>query len=184
MRSLKIIVQGLVVSLAFTLFTSVWANENDGVQWLTIEEAQEQLNGEERMVFVYITTDWCSWCRRMEAETFAHPVIASYLNDYFYPVKLNAEQTDPIVFKGETYINSNAGQRRATHDFAVALLQGRMSYPSIAFFDEKLDLLTAIPGFRPPQGMEAVLAFFETRAFEENPDLQEFIANFSGKISE
>lgn len=179
-----VLVASIAVGLFMLLNSSLLANEDKGVNWLTIEQAQEQVAKEPRMVLVFVTTDWCSWCRRMEAETFAHPVIAEYMNNSFYPVKLNAEQTEPIVFRGETYVNSNAGQRRAAHDFAIALLQGRMSYPSMAFFDENLDLLTAIPGYRPPQNFEALLAFFETRAFDDDQDLQEFISAFNGKISE
>jgi len=166
--------------LAALPLTSV--SSDNGVQWLTMEEAQEQMLEEPRMVFVDVYTDWCGWCRRMTNETYTHPVIADYLNTHFYPVKLNAEQEGPIVFGGTTYINENIGQRRPTHSFAIALLQGRMSYPSVVFFDEQMQLLTALPGFRPPAGMEAVLAFFKTGAYKENSDLDAFISGFEGTI--
>ncbi len=154
------------------------------VNWLTIEEAQELLKEEPRKIFVDIYTDWCGWCRRMTRETYAHPVIADYLNTHFYPVKLNAEQEDPISFQGTTFENENIGQRRATHSFAIALLQGRMSYPSVAFFNEQLQLITAIPGFRPPEKMEALLAFFDTGAYLQGTDLDSFVAGFEGTIEE
>ncbi len=154
------------------------------VNWLTMEEAQELFSEEPRMIFVDVYTDWCGWCRRMTSETFSHPIIAEILNTEFYPVKLNAEQEDPIVFQGVTYENENIGQRRATHSFAIALLQGRMSYPSVAFFDEQMQLITAIPGFRPPKTMEAVLAYFTSETYKTNPSLDEFMAGFEGRIKE
>ncbi len=160
------------------------ASDHSKVNWLTIEEAQELFNEEPRKIFVDVYTDWCGWCRRMESETFSHPRIAEMLNTYFYPVKLNAEQEDPIVFQGVTYENENIGQRRATHNFAIAVLQGQMSYPSVAFFNEQMQLITAIPGFRPPKNMEAVLAFFRDGVYEDSPNLQEFISSFEGQITE
>lgn len=176
----------LTGSLIFLfLITALHAGESaQKVQWLTMEEAQERFSEEPRMIFVDVYTDWCGWCRRMTNETFAHPIIAEILNTHFYPVKLNAEQEDPIVFRGVTYENENIGQRRATHNFAIALLQGRMSYPSVVFFDDNLQLITAIPGFRPPKNMEAVLAFFKTEAYKDNPDLDAFVSGYSGRITD
>ncbi len=173
----------LVLSMALLISFTVNAGDN-GVKWLSMEEAQEKVLEEPRMVFVDVYTDWCGWCRRMTSETYAHPVIASYLNENFYPVKLNAEQHEPIEFQGNVFENENIGERRSTHSFAIALLQGRMSYPSVAFFNEELQLITAIPGFRPPVRMEALLAFFNTGAYLESNDLDAFIQNYEGQISE
>ncbi len=157
---------------------------DDLVNWMTIEEAQEAVSEDPRMVFVDVYTDWCGFCRRMNNETYAHPVIANYLNENFYPVKLNAEQEEPIDFRGVTFENENLGERRPAHSFAIALLQGQMSYPSVAFFNEDLELLTAIPGFRPPANMEAVLAFFNEGAYKENNNLDDFIGAFEATIEE
>ncbi len=155
--------------------------ENKEVQWLSMEEALQKTDSEPRMIFVEVYTDWCGFCQRMDAETFSHPVIASYLNENFYPVKLNAEQEEPIEFRGRVYENNNLGDRRPTHDFAIAILQGQMSYPSVVFFDKDVELLTAIPGFRPPANMEAVLAFFNKGVYEETNDLEGFIQDFEGQ---
>ena len=182
MRLLKVSL-GIVMIIALGM-TDLAASDHAKVNWLTIEEAQDKFNEEPRAIFVDVYTDWCGWCRRMESETFSHPHIAEMLNTYFYPVKLNAEQEEPIVFMGVTYENENIGQRRATHSFAIALLQGQMSYPSVAFFDDNMQLVTAIPGFRPPKNMEAVLAFFKDEVYKESPNLQEFINSFEGEIAE
>ncbi len=157
-------------------------SEEGVVNWLTIEEAETLMKQEARVIMVSVSTDWCGWCRRMYAETFSHPVIAKYLNDNYYPVKLNAEQLEPIVFQGVEYVNSNPDNRRPTHDFAIALLQGKMSYPSLVFFNDQMQLLTAVPGFRPAENMEAVLVFFYEQVYLENPDLDSYMENFEGSI--
>lgn len=152
------------------------------INWVTIEEAQELTAQNPKKIFVDIYTDWCGWCKRMDANTFSHPQIAAYINENFYAVKLNAEQEDPIIFRGQEYVNENPGQRRSSHNFARALLQGRMSYPSVAFFDEELNLITAIPGYREPQQFEPVLVFFSDDHYLTDPNLDEFIKNFETTI--
>lgn len=164
----------------FFVATHAQAQEKK-INWVSIEEAQELVKANPKKIFMDIYTDWCGWCKRMDATTFTHPVIVDYINENFYAVKLNAEQKEPIVFRGNKYVNENPGPRRA-HSFAVAVLQGRMGYPSVAFFDENLDLIHALPGFRPPETMEPVLVFFNEEIYNHTPDLDKFIEEFEGKV--
>lgn len=173
------------VSLAFILSLGLFANdqkEESKINWITIEEAERLSKENPKKIFVDIYTDWCGWCKRMEANTFSHPQIAEYINENFYAVKLNAEQAEPIVFRGNEYVNENPGGRRSSHNFARALLQGRMSYPSVAFFDEKLNLITAIAGYREPKQFEPILVFFEEDHYLTQSNLDEFIRDFEGSI--
>lgn len=180
---IKSIVVFLTIALfSINQFTMAENKSSMGINWVTMEKAQELVNEEPRKIFVDVYTDWCSWCKRMDANTFSHPDIIDYINSNFYAVKLNAEQEEPIVFRGQKYINENPGERRSTHNFAVALLQGRMSYPSVAFFDENLNLITALPGYREPSQFEPILVFFHEDHFLNEPDLDAFIQNFEGTI--
>ncbi len=157
-------------------------SQNNEIEWFTIEEAIKKVKESPRKIFIDIYTDWCGYCKRMEKNTFSHPVIAQILNEKFYPVKLNAEQKEPIIFQGQKYINENPGGLRSAHNFAIAILQGQMSYPSIAFFDEELNLITAIPGYRPPENLEPILIFFFDEEYKTDPNLEEYIESFEGKI--
>ncbi len=157
-------------------------NEKAQINWVSIEEAEKLAKQNPKKIFVDVYTDWCGWCKRMEANTFSHPYIIEYINKNFYAVKLNAEQEEPITFRGVEYINENPGERRSSHNFARALLQGRMSYPSVAFFDEELNLITALPGYRDPKAFEPILVFFNDDVFIEEPNLDEFISSFEGQI--
>ena len=130
------------------------------VNWMTLEEALKKQEKEPRKIFIDVYTDWCGWCKKMDANTFTHPVIAKYLNDKFYAVKFNAEQKDSIVFQGKTFKNLNPEGTRNPHDLAVAFLQGKMGYPSIVFIDEKSNVLTSVSGYQQPEGLEPILYFF------------------------
>ncbi len=172
----------IIMTVNLNLHAGQDNKETAKINWVTIEEMQQLAAENPKKIFVDIYTDWCGWCKRMDANTFSHPQIAEYINENYYAVKLNAEQDEPIVFRGQEYVNENPGQRRSSHNFARALLQGRMSYPSVAFFDEELNLITAIPGYREPKQFEPVLVFFSEDHYLTNPNLDEFIKNFEGSI--
>ena len=172
----------LVLSLALSGPVFGQSDADAKVNWVTIEEA-EALNRENpKKIFIDFYTDWCGWCKRMEANTFSNPIIAQYINEHYYAVKFNAEQAAPIMFRGTEFLNENAGQRRSAHNFAIAVLQGRMGYPSMAFFDEDLNLITAMSGYRPPEGLEPILVFFSEDVYKQTSDLDGFTKNFQGSF--
>lgn len=180
--------RNVVISLSLLIMHMSLMAGNDnppaGINWVTIEKAEQLVKENPKKIFVDVYTDWCGWCKRMEANTFSHPFIIDYINTHFYAVKLNAEMEEPITFRGVRYVNENPGQRRSSHNFARALLQGRMSYPSVAFFDEQLNLITALPGYRDPRQFEVVLAFFNDDVFITQPNLDEFARTFESKIQD
>ncbi|MFP4556888.1 MAG: thioredoxin family protein [Bacteroidales bacterium] len=152
------------------------------VNWYTFEEAIELNKKEPRKIFIDLYTDWCSWCKVMDEKTFSHPDIAEYLNNNFYPVKFNAETDEKIEFQGRVFEKSGSG-RRSPHDLAAALLQGKMSYPSVAYLDESSQLLTAVPGYMTPSQMEPILVFFGEDHYKTT-GWEDFSNSFEGSINE
>lgn len=119
------------------------------VKWYTFEEAVELNKTQQRKIFIDVYTDWCGWCKKMDATTFNHPTIAKILNEQYYAVKFDAETSDTIKFSGQVFVNES-NRSRSPHQLAVALLQGKMSYPSVAYLNENNQLLTAVPGYYTP----------------------------------
>ena len=96
----------------------------------------------------------------MDATTFTDPNIVKYMNEHYYSVKLDAERVDKVTLDGKVYSNPNPGQRRSSHELAVQLLQGKMSYPSYVFINEKNEWLTKVPGYMKAHTFEPVVHFF------------------------
>lgn len=142
--------------------------EGEKVQWMTWEQAIERSNSDEnpKKIFVDAYTDWCGWCKRMDATTFSHPMVAKYMNEHFYPVKLDAEQKEDIVYKGHTFKFVEQG-RRGYHELAASLLQGKMSYPTVIFLDEEQRLLSPVPGYQPAEGFYKILTYFGNDAYKK-----------------
>ncbi|MBN1184956.1 MAG: DUF255 domain-containing protein [Bacteroidales bacterium] len=152
------------------------------VKWHTIQEAETLAKKNPRKIMIDVYTDWCGWCKKMDAETFSHPVIAEYINNNYYAVKLDAESTADITFNGNTYkyISQNG---RGYHELAAGLLNGRLSFPSIAYLNEKLELLGAVPGYRGPVDMEPLLNYIAEDKFLTQ-SLEEYQLTFKSKISQ
>jgi len=60
------------------------AQTAEKVKWYTLDEALKLNATAPRKILIDIYTDWCGWCKKMDAETFNHPVIAGYVNKNFY----------------------------------------------------------------------------------------------------
>lgn len=83
----------------------------------------------------------------MDQLTFNNPAVSNYMNATFYMVKFNAESKDDVNVKGMTFSFVPSG-RRGYHELAVALTQGKLSYPTVVFLDPELNMITPLPGFR------------------------------------
>ncbi len=173
----------LIFSVVLLGCTAKSQKEEEGtVKWYTFEEAVELNSINPKKIFIDVYTDWCSWCKVMDQKTFSHPDIADYLNENYYPVKFNAESREPITFRGMVFNNKGEG-RRSPHELAAALLQGKMSYPSVAYLDENNQLLTSVPGYVTPAQIEPILVFFGEDHYKTT-NWEDFQKTFIGKVVE
>lgn len=140
------------------------------LQWESWEGMQQQAgkSGEKRKTIVSIYTDWCGWCRKMESETFANPVITQYMNENFNLVKFNAEQRTEIEYKGKKYGYSRTGIR-GYNEWASLLLNGRLSFPALVFLNEDQDVIQPISGFKAPEELLPILMYFGSDEYKVKP---------------
>ena len=152
------------------------------IDWIDIETAQERLKEEPRKMIVDVYTNWCGWCKKMDAGAFSHPVIVAYINKHYYAVKLNAESKQDIHFKGQKYINPNPEKSRPTHELAsIAAVNGRLGFPTIVYIDENLNLLSQVPGFMDAKGIEPIIHFFAEEAYK-TMSWEDYQASFQSNI--
>ena len=138
------------------------------VRWMTWDEAMAAQRDEPRKIFVDVFTEWCGWCKRMDATTFSDRRVAPLLNDGFYAVKLDAEQRGELEFNGHTYA-FRPGGRRGVHELAAELLGGRLGYPSVVFLDEGSEVIQAVPGYQEADDFLRVASYFGTDAYRTTP---------------
>ncbi|HET9052798.1 MAG TPA: DUF255 domain-containing protein, partial [Cyclobacteriaceae bacterium] len=130
----------------------------EAVKWMTFEEAVEKSKTEKRKIFIDVYTNWCGWCKVMDKNTFSEAKIAKILNEKFYPVKFNAEQREDVVLNGTTYKFVASGNN-GYHELAAALLNRRMSYPTVVFLDDNFNMIQPLPGYLKPQEFHPIVQF-------------------------
>lgn len=121
------------------------------VAWMTLKQAEENMQKEKRPILIDLYTDWCGWCKVMDKKTYSNKNVTSYLQQKFYAVKLNAEGTQSITWNGKTY---------TTHEFVIYLTGGQLSFPTTVIIPVQESQPQAIPGFLEPKDFEIVAKYF------------------------
>ncbi len=145
------------------------------VKWYTLEEAVKLAESNPRPIMLDVYTDWCSWCKFMMTTTFANKALSDYINTNFYAAKFNAESFDTVTYRGKKYFNRRIGSR-PSHDLAAILLDGRLGYPSLVFFDRE-GTRSVIPGYKEAKDLEPILIYFAEN-INKNATLNDFYIDF------
>lgn len=81
----------LVLLVGYSLYRSL----PDRLPWIqSYQQALKQAQQEGKLILAYLYTDWCGYCKKMEAETFTDQAVIDEMSDSYVWLKLNAE-TDP-----------------------------------------------------------------------------------------
>ena len=133
----------------FVLFAwNAQAQDKAAIEWHSFDEVMALSEKEPKMIFVKVYTDWCGWCKKMDKETFTDSKVIQYINDNFYAVKMNAEDSDKkYSFRGKDYT-----------DETMARTMRVSSYPNFVIMDAGMENITQLPGYREPQAFLSSLS--------------------------
>lgn len=139
---------------------------NAQVKWVSWEEGVKLTDTNARPIIIDVFTDWCGWCKKLDATTFKATAIAKTLSERFNCIKLNAEENRTFYFKDKTFkFDSNY----KANELALSLLGAKMSYPSIVFLDEKFNLITVVQGFQTADEFKVILSYIADKHYLNTP---------------
>lgn len=124
--------------------------KSDKIEWVSYEEAVTMAEKKPKKIFIDVYTNWCGWCKRMSATTLTDPGVVSYMNQKFYAVKLNAESSKKLTYKGEEMTESHLASKifKAT------------GYPTTVYLLPSEEILQPIPGYLDVDMMNKILHFY------------------------
>ena len=91
------------------------------------EKALEESKSEDKPLMIYFYTGWCSWCKKLERETYSNDQVASLLNDNFICLKINVEDHPSLM--------------------AEYRIPG---FPTVIFLSAEGEEMGRIMGYKPP----------------------------------
>jgi len=92
----------------------------------------------------------------MDKKTYSNRQVIQYLQDKFYPVKVDAETHATINWNGRAY-QFNPNYR--SNEFALYLTHGRLEFPTTIIIPPGGEP-QAIPGYMEPKELELLVKYF------------------------
>jgi len=145
------------------------------IKWMSISDAEKLMAKDPKKVIVDIYTDWCGWCKRLDATTYQDPSVVDYINKNYYAVKFNAESKDNIVFEGTTY---SYDPSRRVNSLTNVLMGNSNGYPTTTFLNEKLEVISVVPGYQQADMMSNILHYFGENHYL-NTDWNTYLSSLS-----
>ncbi len=178
----------------------------EAIHWVSFEKAVELAQKKPRHIIIDVYTSWCGPCKMMTKNTFENPQIAKYINKNYYAVKFDAESFDTVKFSINTpdtirdkqgkflkvgtkkqkvvYINpAPKGTPRSPHQFANSILDGKLSYPSIIFLNNKIQRIDVIKGYHAPKEFEPIMKFLGSGAYNK-AKYEEYLKTFKSELKD
>lgn len=135
-----------------------------GVAWRPWDRGLREAAEKGRPVLVDVYTDWCGWCRRMEADVYSRPEIRDYLSRNFVTIKLDAEASDPARYEGRAHTGRTLAAR-----FGVT------GYPTTVFLKSTGERPISVPGYVDAERFMLVLRYVGEGAMDSGETFDDFV---------
>lgn len=131
----------------------------------SFNDALKKAKKEDKKLILDIYTDWCGWCKKMDADVYSKSDIKDLVEDDFIFYKLNAEGDEKITYNGKPYTASE-----------LAALFEVSGYPTTVFLepggkvieykynDQKMNNL---PGYYKATQFKKVLEFMRDEKYKD-----------------
>lgn len=148
-----------VIMLTLFIFVSFHALAQQ-IRWHSFDELTENMRKQPKPIIVFIHTDWCKFCAMQENNTFSRPQVVKEINQNFYAVSLNAEETKDIIFLNKKYRYKPSGSGSGYHELAEMLgtKSGKLSFPSTVILSKSWQVIRRETGFLNSEALLTLLA--------------------------
>ncbi|HTX17991.1 MAG TPA: thioredoxin fold domain-containing protein [Bacteroidota bacterium] len=110
--------------------------ESVKLEWESFNAGIEKAKAHHKKVLVDVYTDWCGWCKKMDAAVYSDLSVKEYLGKNFVVIKMNAEGHGTLHYKGQDFTPAQ-----------LAAAFGVNGYPTTLFLKEDSEPITVLPGY-------------------------------------
>jgi thioredoxin-related protein len=121
-----------------------------GLKWNSFSTGMSLAKKSGKKVLIDVYTDWCTWCKKMEATTYSDKKIQEYLNKNYVLIRLNPETDGPVTYNGAQY---------SAQEFSQGM--GVNGYPATLFMKSDGQAITVLPGYSEAGTFIHVLNFIK-----------------------
>ncbi len=86
-----------LMCICLTLVVSAELSAAPGIRWRPFDEGMALGKDEGKKIYINFYTNNCTFCRKMQFETFKDPSVVSFLNEFFVPIRVNSEREKEIA---------------------------------------------------------------------------------------
>jgi thioredoxin-related protein len=140
-KLIKVLVAG---ALAAGLAGSSTFASLEVVRWYGYQEGLTKAKSENKKIFLNFNADWCTYCKKMENETFKNASVVSFLNANFIPITVNSDKESKIAA-----------------DFRVKEL------PTNWFLSEHGKRISRLPGFVSARDLLPLLKYIQSDSYKK-----------------
>jgi thioredoxin-related protein len=135
---MKIIILPIILLLFVATGLRAGDTKNSGTElkWKKLTTGLAEAKKSNKKVLLDVYTDWCKWCKKLDAEVYSETNISAYLQKKYVTIKLNAESTDSVTYQGKPSTEAELAQA-----FGVT------GYPTIIFLDAEGQPIDKLGGF-------------------------------------
>ena len=128
----------LIILTILIGLVSAKAGDKLEVKWRKFDAGVAEAKKANKKILIDVYTDWCKWCKKLDAEVYTDPKVVEYMNKNFIPIKMNGESKDKVNYKGKSMMEGELSQ-----GFGVT------GFPTIFFLDPNSEPINKLGSFVP-----------------------------------
>lgn len=133
----------------FSLIPNILHGQEADLKEYTFDDLPIIQSQEMRHVFVFLTADWCKYCKSVELTSFKNEVVIDQLNKNFYTIIFDIEERQTINLFGKEFKYKSTGLNTGVHELAelIGTIDGVLNTPTFLIFDQSLQIIYQYSGF-------------------------------------
>ncbi|RKX28286.1 MAG: hypothetical protein DRP47_04710 [Candidatus Zixiibacteriota bacterium] len=139
-----------------TVISENAATEKSKIHWVSYDTGLVVAKKESKHVFLNFTTSWCSWCKKMEKDTFSKEDFIKLMNENFVAVKVYGDSNKELNIEGFKITEKNLAKR----EYRIR------GYPTYCFLKSDGTNLGCFSGYRPKDAMMKYLNYVKDEKYD------------------